>query len=181
MNFEYEYYNWTSLIDSDARDRMSSDIKQLVAQGKYWDNSPPYQTNVNIFGLQTEDWTNLKMSFIWSCFAYLRREPQIKAVKSWGYMTNLNTEENRDNYWHTHTRPDATVISGVFYLRMPKGINLDIAGTEFAPNGVEDPSSYFIAPAKIGHWILWPGKEWHRPGILQSEDNRFIVAADMEI
>jgi len=177
---EYEYYDWTSLIDSDACNRLSSDIRQTILAGNYWKNSPPYQTNVNIFGLPGSDWVNLKMSFIWSCFAYLNREVQIRYVKSWGYMTSLRTEENRDNYWHNHIRPDAQVLSGVFYLRMPEGVNLDIAGTEFAPNGVNDPSSFHFAQARIGNWIIWPGKEWHRPGILQSEKDRFIVAADME-
>jgi hypothetical protein len=28
--------------------------------------------------------------------------------------------------------------------------------------------------------MIYPGKIWHRPGVLQSEDDRFIVAADME-
>ena len=178
---EYEYYDWTSLIDAKARECLAQDIHNLVEQGHYWTNSPPYQTNVNIFGLQSEHWNNLKMSFIWSCFAYMKQERQIKAVKSWGYKTNLSTEEDRNNYWHTHERPDATVLSGVYYAHMPARINLDIAGTEFAPNGVQDPSSYFIAPAKVGHWIIFPGKTWHRPGILQSNDWRYIIAADMEL
>ena len=177
---EYEYYDWTSLIDADARERMAQDIHNLVEQGRYWKNSPPYQTDVNIFGLQGDHWNNLKMSFIWSCFAYMRQERQIKSVKSWGYKTNLRTEEDRNNYWHTHERPDAIVLSGVYYAHMPERINLDIAGTEFAPNGVEDPSSYHFAPAKVGHWIIFPGKSWHRPGILQSNEWRYIVAADME-
>lgn len=176
----YKYYDWTSLINEDSRNRMADEIEEIVRKGHYWDNSPPYQTNINIFGVGTEDWVNLKMSFIWSCFAYLRNEVQIKSVKSWGYLTNFSTESNRDNYWHNHERPGSTVLSGVYYLKMPPNINLDIAGTEFAPNGVDDPRSYFIVPAKVGHWIIWPGVAWHRPGIIQSNENRYIVAADME-
>jgi len=178
---EYEYYDWTSLIDANARKSLVSDIDEIIDQGHYWRNSPPYQTNINIFSLQSEHWNNLKMSFIWSCFAYMKQERQIKAVKSWGYKTNLQTEENRDNYWHTHIRPDATVLSGVYYIDMPANVNFDIAGTEFAPNGVEHPESYHFAQAKIGHWIIFPGASWHRPGILQSNEWRYIVAADMEI
>ena len=37
------------------------------------------------------------------------------------------------------------------------------------------------APAKEGHWLIFPGKTWHRPGILDSKEWRYIVAADMEI
>ena len=69
---EHEYYDWNKLIDGQARARMKHDIAQLINDGQYWTNSPPYQTNINIFGLQTQDWSNLKMSFIWSCFAYYR-------------------------------------------------------------------------------------------------------------
>ena len=52
------------------------------------------------------------------------------------------------------------------------------AGTELAPEGVNN-SKYF-AEWKTGQWMIYPGKIWHRPGVLQSEDDRFIVAADME-
>jgi hypothetical protein len=29
--------------------------------------------------------------------------------------------------------------------------------------------------------LIFPGKTWHRPGILESNNWRYIVAADMEI
>ena len=67
---EYEYYDWANLIDSQSRQQMCKDIDAIIDRGDYWKNSPPYQTNINIFGLSSEDWINLKMSFIWSCFAY---------------------------------------------------------------------------------------------------------------
>lgn len=177
---EYEYYDWNNLVNADSKQRMVKDIDHLISNGHYWKNSPPYQTDVNIFGLATTDWINLKMSFIWSCFAYMQREVQIKTVKSWGYQTCLRLEEDRNSYWHTHIRPDATVLSGVYYMHMPERINLQIAGTEFAPSGIEDPSTYHFAEARLGNWIIFPGTSWHRPGILQSNENRYIVAADME-
>jgi hypothetical protein len=177
---EHEYYDWNNLINQPQRQLMVTDIKQVISQGQFWKNSPRFQTDINIFSLPGEHWTNLKMSFIWSVFAYLKRDVPIKAVKSWGYMTSLNyTVEDRDTYWHTHTRPDATVISGVYYLQMPQGIDLQTAGTEFAPQGPQNPDRVF-ADAKPGHWIIWPGSAWHRPGILQSQEDRFIVAADLE-
>ena len=177
---EYEYYDWTSLINAEARQRMIQNIDTVIANGDYWTNSPPYQTSINIFGLPTEDWINLKMSFIWSCFAYMKQERQIKAVKSWAYKTNIDTEENRDSYWHQHLREDALVLSGVYYLHIPEGANLETSGTEFAVENPEQGKRFF-APAKLGHWIIWPGKAWHRPGILEKKEWRYIVAADMEI
>jgi len=176
---EYELYDWTSLINASSKQRMMENIDQVIDAGDYWKNSPPYQTNINIFGLPTEDWINLKMSFIWSCFAYMKQERQIKSVKSWGYKTNVDTQENRDNYWHQHLRDDSIVLSGVYYLKMPYGANLETSGTELAHTTPEGNTTY--VPAKEGYWLIFPGKSWHRPGILEKQDWRYIVAADMEI
>ena len=176
---EYELYDWTSLIDADSRQRMVDNIDRVIAAGDYWKNSPPYQTNINIFGLPTQDWNNLKMSFIWSAFAYMGQERQIKTIKSWGYKTNLETQEDRNNYWHQHIRDNSIVLSGVYYAKLPEGANLDTSGTELAHTTPEGTTEY--VPAKEGHWLIFPGKTWHRPGILESNNWRYIVAADMEI
>ena len=176
---EYELYDWTSLINADSRQRMIDNIDKVIDAGDYWKNSPPYQTNINIFGLPTEDWNNLKMSFIWSCFAYMKQERQIKTIKSWGYKTNVDTQEDRDNYWHQHLRDDSIVLSGVYYAKMPYGADLDTSGTELAHTTPEGTTEY--VPAKEGHWLIFPGKTWHRPGVLERKDWRYIVAADMEI
>jgi len=176
---EYEYYDWTSLIDTNARNGMCNDIDLIISQGKFWHNSPPYQTNVNIFGTGYDYWNNLKMSFIWSCFAFMKQDKQIKSIKSWGYKTNIDTQEDRDNYWHQHLRDNSIVLSGVYYVKMPEGSNLDTSGTELAHTTPEGTTEY--VPAKEGHWLIFPGKTWHRPGILESSNWRYIVAADMEI
>jgi hypothetical protein len=178
---EYEYYNWNNLITDTSKQSMVTDIDTVIDQGNYWKNSPPYQTTINIFGLPKEDWVNLKMSFIWSCFAYMKQERQIKTIKSWAYKTNIDTQENRDRYWHQHIREGSLSLSGVFYLHIPDGADLATSGTEFSHTVPEDKSQHFFASAKPGHWIIWPGKAWHRPGILQSKDWRYIVAADMEM
>ena len=176
---ECECYDWTSLINGTARSKMQSDIAELINQGHYWTNSPPYQTNVNVFGLPGEEWNNLKMSFIWSCFAFMGQERQIKTIKSWGYKTNVDTQEDRDMYWHQHLRPPNVVLSGVYYLKMPKDCNLRTSGTELAHTTPEGKTEF--TEAREGHWIIFPGKTWHRPGILESKDWRYIVAADMEV
>jgi len=177
---EYEYYNWTSLIDDRARSFMKNDIDNLITSGQFWHNSPPYQTNVNVFGLNSEYWTNLKMSFIWSCFAFMRQDKPIKTIKSWGYKTNVDTQEDRDTYWHQHLRDGSVVLSGVFYLHLPDNETSNLfSGTELAYETPEGESE--MCPSKLGHWIIFPGKTWHRPGILESKDWRYIVAADMEL
>jgi hypothetical protein len=121
------------------------------------------------------------MSFIWSCFAFMNQERQIKNIQSWSFQTSLTTAEDRNNLWHHHNHnPETTTVSGVYYLQIPDDVkDLNTAGTELAPNGVEGEGKY-ITPFKSGHWMIYPGKIWHRPGILQSNENRYIVAADME-
>ena len=79
---EYELYDWTSLINLEARVNIVKDITDTIDAGNYWTNSPPYQTNVNVFGFKQEHWNNLKMSFIWSAFAFMKQERQIKSIKS---------------------------------------------------------------------------------------------------
>ena len=65
---DYEYYDWTSLIDDRQSSAMVNDIDNLITQGKFWHNSPPYQTNINIFGVPSIHWTNLKNEFYLELF-----------------------------------------------------------------------------------------------------------------
>ena len=94
----------------------------------------------------------------------MKREAQIKSVKSWGYKTNVETQEDRDTYWHQHLRDGSLVVSGVYYLSIPEGCDLSTSGTEFAPDGPDRPT--YHAEARPGKWIIFPGKTWHRRGIL---------------
>ena len=65
---DYEFYDWNSLISADSRQRMITNVDEIIASGNYFTNSPRFQTKQNVFGLPSNDWVNLKMSFIWSCF-----------------------------------------------------------------------------------------------------------------
>lgn len=179
--FSFEYYDWNGLINKDARHRITCNIENAINTGHYWTNSPKYQTNYNVFGSQQQDFINLKMSFIWSCFAYLGKEVKINNIQSWAYMTSLNYPEDRDTLWHHHNHnKTTTTVSGIYYLRLPEDVvNLKEAGTEMAPNGIEDDYKIFL-DWRNGNWLIYPGATWHRPGILQSNNNRFIIAADLE-
>jgi hypothetical protein len=96
-------------------------------------------------------------------------------------MTSLKNEEDRDKLWHHHNHnTSTTTVSGVYYMRLPDDVkDLDKAGTELAPTSPEGEGNFFV-PWKTGHWMIYPGKVWHRPGVVQSMEDRFIVAADME-
>lgn len=89
---EYEYYDWNALIGEKDRRSMVTTVKMGIKAGRFWHNSPKYQTDWNVF----KDFNDLKMSFIWSCFRYLGRDVQIKNIQSWSFQTSLKHEEDRD-------------------------------------------------------------------------------------
>lgn len=115
---------------------------------------------------------------------YLGREAQISNMMAWSFMTNLEGQEDRERLWHHHWHPSqegVEMISGIYYVHIPDDVqDLDTCGTEFAPNGLEDPERFFVRP-QMKSWLVYPSKTWHRPGIVQSNQYRFIVAADIEI
>lgn len=170
-------YDWNNFISTSDINAICSDVEMSINNGRFFQNSPRYQTNFNVFQLTDSHWMKLKMSFIMSVFMYLEKEVRIKNIQSWSYMTSLKYPEARERLWHNHKHDSTTEsMSGVFYLKVP--VMDEDCGTEFAPNGPEKSERHWEKP-KVGQWIVYPSEYWHRPGILKSEENRFIVAADL--
>ena len=44
-------YDWNYLITQKDRDMVCDDVRQAIDDGKFWTNSPKFQTNFNVFGL----------------------------------------------------------------------------------------------------------------------------------
>ena len=103
-------YDWNYLITQKDRDMVCEDVKQAINDGKFWTNSPKFQTNFNVFGFQSPHWMKLKMSFIMSCFMFLEKEVQIKAIQAWSFMTKLPGED-REKLWHHHWHDISTNLS----------------------------------------------------------------------
>ena len=174
---EYQYYDYNSLISSDDRTATCDNVKNLIKNGNYWTNSPKYQTNINVFGQSGAHWMKLKMSFITSAFSFLGKEVKIKGIQSWAFLTSLEYPEDRDMLWHNHNHNTSVEsVSGIYYVKVPV-TDLE-CGTEFAPDGPTEESR-LILPPKEGQWLIYNSKEWHRPGILKSNEPRIIVAADL--
>ena len=77
-------------------------------------------------------------------------------------------QEDRNNYWHQHIREDSIVVSGVYYIDLPKICNTNTSGTELAHDTPEGYSEYM--EWRTGNWIIFPGKTWHRPGYLEVDN-----------
>jgi len=183
QNSTFRKFDFSSTISQTDNTEAIGIIKNIIADGNYFTNSPKYQTKENIFGRSEAIWLKYRMSFLFSVFMYLGREVKVGNMMAWSFMTNLEGAEDRETLWHHHwhpKNPDAKMLSGVFYLDIPKDVkDRDYAGTEMAPNGPAGDGKFFVSPSDYT-WLIYPSKEWHRPGIVQSNNYRFILAADIE-
>jgi len=179
----FRKFDFSSVITEQDNQTACGIIRDIVSQGNYFTNSPKFQTKENIFARSEPIWVKYRMSFLMSVFMYLGREVKVSNMMAWSYMTNLEGAENRDKLWHNHwhpQNPNAKIMSGIFYLHIPKDVkDRDYCGTEMAPNGVDNDEKFFIRPTD-GNWLIYPGDQWHRPGIVQSHNYRFILAVDVE-
>jgi hypothetical protein len=183
QNAVFRKFDFSSLITEQDNREACEIIKQIIADGNYFTNSPKFQTKENIFARTESIWVKYRMSFLMSVFMYLGREVKVGNMMAWSYMTNLEGAEDREKLWHNHwhpQNPNAKMMSGIFYLHIPKDVkDRDYCGTEMAPNGVDKDDKFFIRPTD-GNWLIYPSDQWHRPGIVQSNDYRFILAVDVE-
>lgn len=177
-------YDFGSVITAADNVQACSIINRtILEEGNYFANSPKYQTRENIFARPEPVWLKYRMSFLFSVFMYLGREVRVSNMMAWSFMTNLAGAEDRETLWHNHwhpSHPDSKMISGVFYLLVPDDVkDKDYCGTEMAPEGVNSDQRYFVKPSDY-HWTVYPSNVWHRPGIVQSNKYRYILAVDVE-
>jgi hypothetical protein len=183
QNNIFRKFDFSSTISKEDNTEAIGIIKNIVADGNYFKNSPKYQTQENIFARPEAVWLKYRMSFLFSVFMYLGREVKVNNMMAWSFMTNLEGAEDREKLWHNHwhpTNPNAKMLSGIFYLHIPEDVkDRDYCGTEMAPNGPQGEGKFFVRPSDY-NWLLYPSNQWHRPGVVQSNDYRFILAVDVE-
>ena len=183
QNDTFKKFDFSSIITPHDNQEAIGIVKNIIAEGNYFTNSPRFQTNENIFKRLEPVWLKYRMSFLMSVFMYLGREVKVNNMMAWSFMTNLESAENRDDLWHHHWHPThdtAKMLSGVLYLHIPNDVkDYDYCGTEMAPNGPNGEGKLFVTPSEYT-WLIYPSDQWHRPGIVQSNQYRFILAADIE-
>ena len=176
-------FDFSSVITPEDNREAIGIIKRIITGGNYFTNSPKYQTKENLFSRPEAVWLKYSMSFMFSVFMYLGREVKVSNMMAWSFMTNLEGAEDRETLWHNHwhpQNPNAKMLSGILYLHIPNDIaNKETCGTELAPMGPENDEKFFIGPNEYT-WNIYPSDTWHRPGIVQSMDYRFIIAVDIE-
>lgn len=182
-NSIFKKYDFSSFITRDDDKEACKIIKGIIDSGNYFTNSPKYQTKENLFARSEDVWLKYRNTFLVACFTYLGKEVRVGNRKSWSFMTNLEGAEDRDKLWHHHwypSKPGMKMLSGLWYLDIPDDVqNIDLCGTEIAPNGPNKGGEFFIKPT-FGNWLIYPSDQWHRPGIVQSNEYRFVLAVDLE-
>lgn len=167
-------YDYSSLItDQDCSEAIAC-TRQIIDAGNYFKNSPPYQTQENMFGRTESCWLKYRMTFLTSVFLYLGKEHKVANMMSWVYMTNKETQPDRKLLWHHHDKHGMKGLSGILYLHVPEGGE----GTEMAPNGPNGEGKFYVGPNKHT-WNIYPSETWHRPGINTSDQFRFVLAVDI--
>jgi len=183
QNKTFRKFDFSSVITADDNRSAIGIIKDIIADGNYFTNSPKFQTKENIFSRPEPVWLKYRMSFLFSVFLYLGREVKVSNMMAWSFMTNLEGAEDREKLWHHHwhpSRPESKLLSGIWYLHIPEDVkDRDYCGTEMAPNGIDADGKFFVRPSD-NNWLIYPSDQWHRPGIVQSDQYRFILAADVE-
>ena len=171
-------YNYRSFITTQDDQEACAVVKSIIDSGDYFKNSPKFQTEQNLFGRDESIWLKYRMTFLTSVFMHLGSEHRVSNMMAWSFMTNVDTQEDRDRYWHHHDKHNGRGLSGIYYLDIPMDADWATSGTEMAPNGPEQDGKFWLEP-KLGTWFIYPSDMWHRPGILSSKDYRFVLAADI--
>jgi hypothetical protein len=174
----FRKYNYSSLITNADDQEACMIIKDVIDSGNYFKNSPLYQTQENIFGRTEAIWLKYRMTFLTSVFLYLGKEHRVANMMAWSFMTNSETQADRDTLWHHHAKHGGKGLSGIYYLKIPFGSDWRTVGTEMAPNGVNSPERVWVEPS-VCSWLIYPSEMWHRPGIISSNNYRYILAADI--
>lgn len=177
-------YDFSSLITNYDNQEIQSIAKMIIDSGNYFHNSPKFQTKENLFARPEPIWLKMRQSFIYSCFMHLGREVRIRNIMSWVFMTSAKDAEDRNNLWHNHhvsnNNGQTDTISGIWYVHIPNNVtNPELTGTEFSFDFPTQNDNIFLKPKELT-WAIYSSKLWHRPGITDSDDYRFVFAADME-
>lgn len=176
--------DFSSLITEEDNREIRTISKMIIDGGHYFQNSPKFQTKENLFARREPVWLKMRQSFIFSCFLYLGKEVRIKNIMSWVFMTSAKDAEDRDKLWHNHhvstNNGQTNTVSGIWYVHIPSDVtDPNITGTEFSFDFPKHSTNIFLKPKPLT-WAVYDSKLWHRPGITDSNDYRFVFAADME-
>ena len=167
-------FNFSTFITENDQNNCIELVNNLFSTENWCEAVPKYQTWANLFSYN--ELNSFKMSFIVSCFLYLNKEIKNYEYNCWCYMSfdNIKKSQNNEELWHSHER-DGHQLTGVYYLQNPKNVpNYHLTGTEFLNENISN-----IIPEDFC-WFIFPSHLIHRPGIIQSNQKRYVLSANFK-
>mgnify|MGYP003343578492 CR=1 FL=1 len=168
----YIDYDFTSLISVEENKGYCDFLEKYILDGGYDkdpDHWPKYQTDTTRF-FDYKELTNLKMSFLYSAFAFLGGPVNMVDLKSWALMSKPDMFRTLNGGWHHHDQYQEygciSVLSGIYYAR----VNDHREGTRFR-EFVIDPSER--------HWYIYPGTLEHTTNKVVGPEWRMLFVADL--
>lgn len=180
----------SGFITPEDKDMMMKSVDQLIDMGMYAkdDLIPKYQTHVMLFQDDAPPiWHKLKKTFYDACETYLQAIPdfcrnqdcvEFTASGAWAYKGWKSINANEGNPWHHH---NPAFLSGIYYLKVPG--NEPAYGTEFHDPRLSEAhgTRFQSVPAEEFTWIIFPGWLSHKSIQADSEDPRYVIAANMYV
>lgn len=162
-------YNYSDIITKKDQ-RIAIDFVDNLIKNECWYKShPPFQTFADLY--KYKEFKIFYSTFLNSCLKYLNiNNVSNYKVLMWVFRDNRfnNKQKNQEELWHEHSRGNMNKISGVYYLR-----NLRNEGTEFKNYKISKPEPYT--------WYIYPSHLLHKPPIIKSIRNRYVISADLEL
>lgn len=189
----------TTIFEVDVSDEIGKEdqffmieyIDKMIENGEYctseYRSTPLYQTYSSLFNSDcSEVWSKLRETFLNACGLYLenvenfiplQEETIIIDCNAWGYKSWKSLNKTQCNPWHTHS---PSIISGVFYLKIPKCDNGYLSGTEMSDVRYPECASTrnYVPMCREFTWSIFPGWLPHRSLRSDTEDPRYVVAAN---
>ncbi len=180
-------YSCENIINPyDKKDMM--DCTDWMIENEMWtDNefTPKYQTDTTIFANNAPPvWHKLRATFFNACREYLKVTPDfcqnadnLNFISSgaWVFKSWKSLNDTQSNPWHDH---NPAFLSGVYYLHDPS--DGTTGGTEFYdPRKSEAHGKRMQQVAPVENtWIIFPGWLNHKTWEVESEEPRYVIAAN---
>jgi len=183
-------YSCENIINPYDKKDMMACTDWMIEQGMYTDNdfTPKYQTITTIFANNAPPvWHKLRATFFNACREYLKATPDFcqnvdslnfLSSGAWVFKSWKSLNDTQSNPWHDH---NPAFLSGVYYLNDPS--DGTTGGTEFFdPRKSEAHGKRMQQVEPVENtWIIFPGWLNHKTWEVESEEPRYVIAANAYI
>jgi|GEM_PF-3390091 len=179
--------DFSDVITKEDQELMTKSVDELIEGGCYEKTPyhPKYQTKFILFNDSAPKiWLKLKQTFIESCYFYIKNvdhftnntdSMRVIDTHAWCYKGWKSLNEEQNNPWHNH---NPAFLAGVFYLKIPN--NANCGGTELGDPRFPEcqgTRNFMTSPMEFT-WSIFPGWLPHRSVYIDSEEPRYVIAAN---